>query len=183
MDEEILIDKDNDIEYLKRLVSQNTFLIILIVIIIISALVFWTYLFMDDSRINDYSCAVTQMGPKEIEDFNSQFTIYAESQIGNKLKSMLGTLIANANTYSNEPEKIPTVIVKDDNKIIYVASFIKLAGEDSKDMVEPYINYIAFIRNNIINKSYYNVEFKYSEDGLVNEIIITGTINGLNGKE
>ena len=48
------------------------------------------------STIND---SLTQMNTQEIEAFNSQFTIYDGAQTGAKLKSMCGTLIANANTY------------------------------------------------------------------------------------
>ena len=183
MDEEILIDKDNDIKYLERLVSQNTFLMILITIIVISGLLIFAYIFMDDSEIDNYSCSLTQMSTQEIEAFNSQFTIYEGRQKGAKLKSLIGTLISNANTYSDDFEKIPAIIVKDKNKIIYMASFIKVDNEDNENPVDFYVSNLAFLRNNLINKSDYYVEFEYTERGLVNKIIITGTISGLNERE
>ena len=53
------------------------------------------------------------MSIQEIDVFNSQFTAYEGSQTGSKLKALIGTLIANSDTYQYEIEKIPDLIVVD----------------------------------------------------------------------
>ena len=179
MDEEILIDKENNINYLERLVSQNMFLIMLIVIVVISALLFWKNAYMNGNS----SCAITERNPQEIESFNSQFTFYGGTQTGAKLKSMIGTAIANSNIDESDTDRLPTVIVKnDENKIEIQAYCIKESSINGiiECSVYFYINNLSLIRNRLINKNKYLVEFDYTEKGLINSIIITGTINSLN---
>ena len=49
-----------------------------------------------------------------------------------------------------------------------------------EELQKIYIDNLAIIRNELQNNNYYSVEFKYTERGLINSIIITGTINSLN---
>ena len=53
------------------------------------------------------------MASQKIQSFNAQFTAYEGSQTGSKLKALIGTLIANSDTYQYEIEKIPYLIVVD----------------------------------------------------------------------
>ena len=186
MDEEILIDKDDDIKYLERLVSQNTFLMILIVIVAIfplSFICFSAYIDMNNSNTDNYTGVLPQMSSLEIEAFNSQFINYEGRQTGNKLKALIGTLIANANTYEDDSEKCPTVaVMNDNNEITYLAYYVSLNNSNIayEELQKIYIDNLAIIRNELQNNNYYSVEFEYTERGLINSIIITGTINSLN---
>ena len=173
MDEEILIDKDNDIKYLERLVSQNTFLMILITIIVISGLLIFAYIFMDDSEIDNYSCSLTQMSTQEIEAFNSQFTTYSGKQTGAQLKSLMGKLISNANTYKEEPEKLPVVEVTKYNGSDTngnTANRPNNAGNDNE--LQDYINVLSEMRNKMENKHTFTVEFDYTTNGVLTTIHI-----------
>ena len=116
------------------------------------------------STVND---SMNQLSTQEIEAFNSLFMIYGGEQTGTKLKALLGTLIANANTYSNDIEKIPEVtaeVLEGEEK---TAKRPEEAGE-----TEEYISVLAEIRNKFENKHAYSVEFEYSDGGLMNKIII-----------
>ena len=45
----------------------------------------------------------------EAEGFNALFTPYQGKQTGSQVKALINRLIANANTYKEEPERIPSV--------------------------------------------------------------------------
>ncbi len=125
------------------------------------------------STIND---SLTQMNTQEIEAFNSQFTIYGGSQNGAKLKSMVGTCIANANTYKEEPAKLPRVSINKfseklgDGNNADTGTLNK--GGDTPEL-NNYINTLATIRNNLENKHSYTVNFGYSNNGVLTSITIT----------
>ena len=172
MDEEIFVDKGNNIEYLKRLVLQNTFLMILIVIVVVSALSFFGNVYINDS----FLCAIIERNPIVIKAFNNKFKIYDGTQTGAKLKSMIGTVIDNTNTYK------PIVIVKnDENEIEIQAYCIKESSINGiiEGSLEFYTNNLSLIRNKLIDENDYIVEFDYAENGLINSIIITGILKSL----
>lgn len=124
------------------------------------------------STIND---SLTQMNTQEIEAFNSQFTIYGGAQTGAKLKSMVGTCIANANTYKEEPAKLPVVSIDKYSEKLGTNNNTANrpnSGGDTGDL-NNYINTLATIRNNMENKHTYNVDFGYSNNGVLTSITIT----------
>lgn len=123
------------------------------------------------STIND---SLTQMSTQEIEAFNSQFTIYGGKQTGAKIKSLMGTLIANANTYRDEPAKLPRV---DAGKLTTGSGgkncntpVVSTGGNN--DQLNAYVNAIGFIRNNLEGKHTYLVEFDYSNNGVLTGVRI-----------
>ena len=137
----------------------------------------------NNSNTDNYTGVLPQMSSTEIEGFNSQFINYEGRQTGNKLKALIGTLIANANTYEDDSEKCPTVaVMNDNNEITYLAYYVSLNNSNIayEELQKIYIDNLAIIRNELQNNNYYSVEFKYTERGLINSIIITGTINSLN---
>ena len=123
----------------------------------------------------------TSMSTAEIEAFNSQFTMYAGKQKGTALKSLMGTLIANANTYREEPNKLPEVsaeIVKsnssedeDLNSEVTVVN-AKTPEKNEVDSLQEYIDALSEIRNSVGNKDEYNVSFEYTNNGVLNQIVI-----------
>ena len=185
--EEELINEADDIKYLKRLVVQNMLLIFVIVIIAILGVLFLVYCYYNvEHKYDNFTCALTEMTSTEIEGFNSQFTIYGGKQTGNKLKALIGTLIANANTYEDDSEKCPTVaVMNDNNEIAYLAHYASINNSNItyEGIQKIYIDNLAIIRNSLQNKNYYSVEFEYKEKGLINTIIITGEIKGLNERK
>ncbi len=109
--------------------------------------------------------SMEQMSTMEIEAFNSQFTYYGGNQTGAKLKSLCGTLIANANTYSDDMEKIPEITAE-------ISEGEEKTAKKTENSLEEYTNIVAEIRNSLDNKHAYSVEFNYTSDGVLNEIII-----------
>lgn len=126
------------------------------------------------STIND---SLTQMNTQEIEAFNSQFTVYGGAQTGAKLKSMCGTLIANANTYASEPAKLPELhcVKIDTNNSNCNVNKLSANDADNQAKLQEYINGVAFVRNKLENKHTYYVEFNYSTNGVLTGIIISYT--------
>ena len=123
------------------------------------------------STIND---SLTQMNTQEIEAFNSQFTVYGGAQTGAKLKSMCGTLIANANTYASEPAKLPGLYCSkiDTSGANKNANRLTDSDADNQEALQNYINDVAYVRNKLENKHTYYVDFDYSTKGVLVGITI-----------
>ena len=141
--------------------------------ILLSILIIAIGMFIYTSSQGTINDSLTQMSTQEIEALNSQFTIYGGAQTGAKLKSMVGTLIANANTYKEEPAKLPEVDIdqfsmadKNNNNAKRPAT-----GGDT-DELNNYINVLAEIRNKMENKHTYQVSFGYSNNGVLTSIDI-----------
>ncbi len=163
--------EDEDKKELKKIKTQNRVLLIILVVIILIII----YFFIDEIiyvRTND--CLVVNNSPmstQEIEAFNGQFIIYSGEQTGAKLKSMIGTLIANTNTYRDDSQKIPNLIYKNsDNEILYKCD--KDEETFDEDFLEKYVKVAGTIRNFVIAKDNYKTEFEYQDNGLINTIII-----------
>ena len=50
--------------------------------------------------------SMIEMEQREVEAFNNNFISFEGKQTGSNIKSLLGVLVANANTYNDEPTKI-----------------------------------------------------------------------------
>lgn len=162
-------ENKNTTEYLKKIKNHNKILVLLLVILLIVYIVLRIlsnnyYSEISNNKITPYM---------EYESYNSQFTVYGGEQSGSKIKSLMGTLIANSNTYSSESQRIPEIIVKNNGTISH---YIERPNE-TEESTTKYINDLADIRNKLSNKDTYYVEFTYSERLIVDKIIITGKID------
>ena len=108
------------------------------------------------------------MSIQEIDVFNSQFTAYEGSQTGSKLKALIGTLIANSDTYQYEIEKIPDLIVVD--KIDESGEEWENATIENEDDIDDYVANLGKIRNSVEEKHKYWLEMVYGTSGLIEEI-------------
>ena len=142
--------------------------------ILLSILIIAIGMFIYTSSQGTINDSLTQMNTQEIEAFNSQFTIYGGQQTGAKLKSMIGTCIANANTYKEEPEKLPIVDIdkysEKEKQNKNTANRPKNGGDTEE--LNTYINTLATIRNKLENKHPYTVNFEYSNNGVLTKIVI-----------
>ena len=77
----------------------------------------------------------------------------------------MGTLLANASTYREE-EKLPEVIAEITEEDILSAEVISL------ERLEDYEEEIKNIRNSLEAKHTYEVNFDYSDSGVLNKIMI-----------
>ena len=147
--------------------------------ILLSILIIAIGMFIYTSSQSTIQDSLTQMSTQEIEAFNSQFTIYGGKQTGAKLKSLMGTLIANANTYREEPAKLPWVKAgKLDSTGSYKNNTPAVTKGGCESELNAYVNALGYIRNHLEGKHTYTVVFSYSNNGVLTGIDVWyGTTN------
>ena len=169
------VDSNNEIyiknfKFFKRLVLENYLLTSAIVITVV------LFLFFCINRNNTDNCSISNsssslsMRTQEIEEFNDQFNTFYGIQKGDNLKSLCDLLIHNANSYNEEKEQLPIIILNDDNEVF---DFI-IDRTDNNDRI---MELLTNLRNSLIEQSKYNVEFDYKINGLIDKITITGKFN------
>jgi hypothetical protein len=77
--------------------------------ILLSILIIAIGMYIYTSAQAQVNNSLTNMNTSEIEGFNSTFSSYDGVQTGSSCKALIGRLISNANTYKEEPAKIPSV--------------------------------------------------------------------------
>lgn len=123
------------------------------------------------STVND---SMTSLTTQEVDAFNNQFISYEGQQTGSNVKALIGRLVANANTYTEEPGKVPTVTVKDKvDSTDSVSTKTATMDEAGPDKVQAYNDVLGAIRNKIESKHPYWVNFKYGASSIINEIEIS----------
>lgn len=128
-------------------------------------------------QVNDEN---DSMSIQEIEAFNNQFESYRGKQTGSQISSLTGRLIGNCSTYRDEYAKVPSVKFEqlkenDESGELKEDLIVNIEyNELNEDLAQEYIDGLSKIKNNLINKHTYNVEFYYdATTGLLNEVIIT----------
>ena len=106
---------------------------------------------------------------QEIEAFNMQFESYRGQNTGSQITALCGRLIANANTYKDEPDKVPAVEIARINA--GDTEGVKVTFNDTEDF-QNYVEGLAKIKNNVENKHTYYVSFQYDSSELVGRILI-----------
>lgn len=127
-------------------------------------------MFIYNTSQSTITSSITSMSTQEIEMFNKQFDIYVGIQTGTKISSLMGTLIANANTNKDEPTKIPAVIVE---KLRYSSTEIFHANVPPAGDTQDYIDTLGKIKNGVEKKHSYLVEMSYQKNGLIDYITIS----------
>lgn len=113
--------------------------------------------------------SMSSMSTTDVEIFNSVYTMYEGEQSGSKIKSLIGTLISNANENVDENFKIPGLYLE--NKESVKKSFASGIPENGEN--KPYIDALQNIRTKIDPKHKYWVEFNYQSNGLIDYINIS----------
>ncbi len=123
------------------------------------------------STVND---SMTSLTTQEIDAFNNQFISYEGQQTGSNVKALIGRLVANANTYTEEPGKVPTVTITDQvDSTDSVSGKTAEMTEAGADNVKAYNDSLAAIRNKIEAKHPYWVNFKYGASSIISDIEIS----------
>lgn len=125
------------------------------------------------ATIND---SISSMSTQEIEAFNNNFESYKGKQTGSQVSALVGRLIANSNTFQDEPGKVPTfTITKVSNKNTNCVN----AYYNNADPNEQtnYITNLTTVKNGVENKHTYLVEFGYGNSGLIDAITVTYDID------
>lgn len=124
------------------------------------------------STVND---SMTSLSTQEIDAFNNQFISYEGQQTGSNVKALIGRLVANANTYTEEEGKVPQVevtdkVCMDENAVTEKVAKMESPGADN---VKEYNRILGGIRNKIEAKHPYWVEFEYGASSIISNVKIT----------
>lgn len=127
-------------------------------------------MFIYNSAQSTITDSLTSLSTQEVEAFNNQFTSYEGVQTGSNIRALTGRLIANADTYADEPAKIPAIYIDK----------TKSGGNTTIDQVvtnagdtQNYIDYCGKIRNQVETKHEYYVEISYQKNGLIDYVYIS----------
>lgn len=121
---------------------------------------------------NTVSDSISSLSTQEVEVYNNQFTSYEGVQTGSNVKALMGRLIANANTYSDESSKVPQVYIDNLSEDTPEEMDVTYTEFDDGD-VTNYINDLGKIRNSVETKHEYYIEITYQSSGLVDYIQIS----------
>ncbi len=157
----------------KKVILFVEIIIVALILISIIRIFYLMYIGANRATIVDNPIPMSIQG---IEVHNSQFTIFEGNQTGGKVRTMLGTILANANTYKDEPSMIPEVkIVLDEEKYISRPSSEDL--EQYNDELEKYKDEIKELKDTLDQDQKYKVDFTYTnvegrDDDLIDCIYI-----------
>ncbi len=116
--------------------------------------------------------SLTDFSTQQVDGFNSNFENYKGKATGSNVSNLLSRLIANANTYADEPTKIPCVFVDQISAGDSANKDIKpiKAGDAKKQ--QAYIDSLTALKNKIENKHMYTVSMSYQSNGLLDYIVV-----------
>lgn len=139
--------------------------------ILISILIIAIGMFIYNSAQSTINNSMQSMSTQEVQAFNNEFMSFEGKQSGSNIKAMIGTLIANANTYRDEPSKIPVLFfdqVDVGESIMDVKAVVTTAADPSE-----YIKTLNKIRNKVEPKHQYWVSISNQDNGLIDALIVT----------
>lgn len=140
--------------------------------IVVPILIVSIGLFIYNSASSTITDSISSLSTQEVEAFNNQFTSYEGKQTGSNVKALMGRLIANANTYSDECSKVPQVYINQMSEESSESMEVTYTENDDGD-TNNYINDLGKIRNLIETKHEYYIEITYQNNGLIDYIQIS----------
>ncbi|HIT70981.1 MAG TPA: hypothetical protein IAD08_03595 [Candidatus Scatovivens faecipullorum] len=139
--------------------------------ILLAILIIAIGMFIYNSAQSTINNSMQSMSTQEVQAFNNEFMSFEGRQTGSNIKSMIGTLIANANTYRDEPTKIPGVVFDKVNNS--KESSVLRADVPEASQPQSYINSLNTIRNSVEPKHQYWVSITNQDNGLIDGIYVT----------
>ena len=129
-------------------------------------------MFIYNSASSTITDSMSTLSTQEVDAFNNQFTSYEGKQTGSNVKALMGRLIGNANTYRDEPAKVPQVFVDQLSNTVQDEAEATFTLENAGDP-QDYITELGTIRNRVETKHEYYVEMNYQDNGLIDYIVIS----------
>ena len=150
--------------------------------ILLSILIIAIGIYVYNQANSTITSSMSSMNTQEREAFNNQFTSYQGIQTGSQVKALLTRVASNLNTYKDQAEKVPTVILYTKNDTDTAISSVTkntLSGNHYKATSEAtnYTKDVSSIRNKILDKHSYSVNFRFGQSGLVMGIAIGDVTN------
>lgn len=141
--------------------------------ILISILIIAIGMFIYNSAQSTINNSMQSMSTQEVQAFNNEFMSFEGKQSGSNIKAMIGTLIANSNTYRDEPTKIPGVRFDKVNNSKDLEDADKTVAVPAASTPAPYVTALNKIRNKVEPKHQYWVTITNQDNGLIDAIIVT----------
>lgn len=143
--------------------------------ILLAILIIAIGMYIYNSAQSNITSSIDSMSTQEKEAHNNQFESYKGKQTGSQISSLITRVIANANTYREESEKVPNVTVTDKITNSGTENFNNAVFNNSGDdnALQDYIDNVTVIKNRVENKHTYYVDFAYGTSGLIDDIIIS----------
>lgn len=150
--------------------------------ILLSILIIAIGMFIYTNAQSTITDSMTSMSKQEQNAFNSQFTGYDGAQTGSQIKSLIGDLVTNANTFAEEPGKLISLNCDHlDSADVKKGLGNQTSGNAEYTAVAPdianatatYIQQLGKMRNAVETKHTYWVELVYGTSGLINTINIS----------
>jgi hypothetical protein len=157
----------------RRNIYRAIFCVILVIVII-----FLSNVFLITRRSNSSNRgSINSMNQQERDAFNNYFISYKGLQEGKNVKALLSRVISNLNTYHDQGEKVPTVVLftkEDMAKELNALSMQTLEGAHYKEETDKdqYLEDIIEIRKSVLDKHSYIVKFRLGKTGIVLGIVI-----------
>ena len=150
--------------------------------ILLSILIIAIGIYVYNQANSTITSSMSSMNTQEREAFNNQFTSYQGIQTGSQVKALLTRVASNLNTYKDQAKKVPTVILYTKNDTDTAISSVTkntLSGNHYKATSEAtnYTKDVSSIRNKILDKHSYSVNFRFGQSGLVMGIAIGDVTN------
>ena len=127
-------------------------------------------MFIYNSAQSTITDSMSTLSTQEVDAFNNQFTSYEGRQTGSNVKALMGRLIGNANTYRDEPTKVPHVYI---NQLSNTQNNNVTAAFNTAGNTQNYISALGRIRNRVETKHEYYVELTFQNNGLIDYIVIS----------
>ncbi len=138
--------------------------------ILLAILIIAIGMFIYTSAQSTIQNSMSSMTTQEIEGFNSNFTTYEGKQTGSQVKALLGRLIANANTYEEEPGKVPNVTIQPKKADATKNSYYY--NDDQAGNCTEYSKGLSTARSQVEAKHEYTVTMPTGQSGLIEEVVI-----------
>ena len=149
-------------------------------VVLVSTLIIASGMYVYTSAQSTISSTMTDLNEQEKQAFNASFNVYEGKQTGSLVKALIQRLIAHSKTYSEEPDKIPSVryvTSEDDDSDAKDWQESDEGGkvtprENDSEWQENYVAALAKLSNCMETKHTYYVEVNVGDKGIVDEIII-----------
>lgn len=145
--------------------------------ILLSILIIAIGMYIYSSAQAQVDSSITNMSTSELEGFNSTFTSYQGEQPGAQVKALINRLVANANTYAEEPAKIPAFSYNSDSSedasknnktdVKEVAWGVRYEGETA-----GYLGYLSTVSRGLDLKHKYFVVMTMGSSGVLGGITV-----------
>lgn len=126
-------------------------------------------MFIYNSASSTITDSLTSLSTQEVEAFNNQFTSYEGVQTGSNVRALMGRLIANADTYADEPAKIPALHIDATRSNNSGAQDIVVTAAGD---TQAYIDACGKVRNTVETKHEYYITINYQQNGLIDYVWI-----------